>query len=139
MKAAAVVDTGPLVAYFCAREAHHQWAIQQFADLAPPLLTCEPVLTETCFLLARERVPVWQLLEKLGQEVLRIGVRLDVEAAAVRDLMRRYRNVPMSLADACLVRLAETSGLPVCTLDSAFAIYSTGARKRLTLITPQHH
>jgi predicted nucleic acid-binding protein len=47
----AVVDTGLLVAYFCASEARHAWAIEQFENLAPPILTCEPVLTETCFLL----------------------------------------------------------------------------------------
>ena len=134
-----MIDTGPLVAYLCASEARHAWAVEQFTDLIPPLLTCEPVLTETCFLLARQRVPVWQLLEKLDQQVLRIGLRLDAEAGRIRDLMSRYSNVPMSLADACLVRLAEISGLPVCTLDSDFAIYSLSGRKRLALITPQHH
>lgn len=134
-----MIDTGPLVAYLCANEARHEWAVEQFADLTPPLLTCEPVLTETCFLMARQRVPIWRLLVKLDQQVLRIGLRLDAEASRIRDLMSRYSKVPMSLADACLVRLAEISGLPVCTLDSDFAIYSTGARKRLALITPQHH
>jgi uncharacterized protein len=139
VRTGAVIDTGPLVAYLCANEARHAWAVEQFTDLTPPLLTCEPVLTETCFLLTRQKVPAWQLLEKLDQQVLRIGLHLDTEAGRIRDLMRRYINVPMSLADACLVRLAEISGLPVCTLDSDFAIYSLGARKRLSLITPQHH
>jgi uncharacterized protein len=50
--------------------------------------------------------------------------------------MERYRNVPMSLADACLVRLAEIHRLPVCTLDSDFAVYRIGRRTPLTLITP---
>jgi predicted nucleic acid-binding protein len=133
----AVVDTGPLVAYFCANEARHDWAVQQFANLTPPLLTCEPVLTETCFLLARERIPAWRLLENLNFGALRIGLRLDAEAGSLRDLMSRYSNIPMSLADACLVRLAELSGLPVCTLDSDFALYRASGRKKLALITPQ--
>lgn len=130
-----MVDTGPLIAYFCTNEAHHDWAVQQFANLTPPLLTCEPVLAETCFLLARQRVSAWRLLEYLGG-ALRIALALEAEAAAVRDLMVRYSNIPMSLADACLVRLAEISGLPVCTLDSDFAVYRAGRRKRLALITP---
>jgi predicted nucleic acid-binding protein len=130
-----VVDTGPLVAYFCADEARHDWAVRQFANLTPPLLTCEPVLTETCFLLARQRVSAWRLLDYLGG-ALRIALDLGAEAAAVRDLMVRYSNIPMSLADACLVRLAEISRLPVCTLDSDFAIYRAGGRKRVALIMP---
>ena len=56
MTLGAVVDTGPLVAYLCASEARHNWAVQQFANLTPPLLTCEPVLTETSFLLTRQKV-----------------------------------------------------------------------------------
>jgi predicted nucleic acid-binding protein len=135
--AGAVVDSGPLVAYFCANEARHDWAIQQFANLTPPLLTCEAVLTETCFLLSRQKVPAWRLLENLKFGALRIALHLDAEAEAVRDLMSRYSNIPMSLADACLVRLVEISGLPVCTLDSDFALYRASGRKRLTLITPQ--
>jgi len=134
----AVVDTGPLVAYFCAGEARHAWAVQLFAELTPPLWTCEPVLTETCFLLERQRVPPWRLLEKLSQGVLRIGLGLDAEVDAVRDLMSRYGNLPMSLADACLVRLAEISNLPVCTLDSDFVLYRGHRRRRLALITPPH-
>jgi len=133
----AIVDTGPLVAYFCAGDAHHRWAVQQFAALAPPLLICEPVMAETCFLLARQGVGGWRLLEKLDQGVLRIGLRIDAEAGPVSGLMRRYRNVPMSLADACLVRLAELTGLPVCTLDSDFAIYRAHQRRPIELLAPQ--
>ncbi len=133
----AVVDTGPLVAYSCAGEARHDWAVRQFANFAPPLITCEPVMAEACFLLARRGVPNWRLLEKLEQGALRIGLRLDAEARAIGALMRRYGDVPMSLADACLVRLAELTGLPVCTLDSDFAIYRAHRRQRLVLLAPQ--
>lgn len=136
MMPGAVVDTGPLVAYFCASETRHNWAIQQFANLTPPLLTCEPVLTETCFLLARQKISAWLLLENLARGALRIALRLDAEAAAVRDLMSRYSNIPISLADACLVRLAELSGLPVRTLDSDFVLYRARRRQRLALIMP---
>jgi hypothetical protein len=61
---------------------------------------------------------------------------LDAEASAVRDLMVRYSNIPMLLANGCLVRLAEISPLPVCTLDLDFAIYRVGRRKRVALIMP---
>jgi uncharacterized protein len=55
---------------------------------------------------------------------------------AIRALMQRYANVPMSLADACLVRLAEMTGLPICTLDADFSVYRAHGRRALTLISP---
>jgi len=67
---------------------------------------------------------------------LQIGIRLDDEAGPICDFMHRYRDLPMSLADACLVRLAEISGLPICTLDSDFTIYRGHRRARLHLISP---
>lgn len=81
-------------------------------------------------------MPGWRLLQKVQEGILRIGFRLDEEAGAVAGLMQRYRNLPMSLADACLVRLAELSGLPICTLDSDFANYRGHGRSRLRLISP---
>jgi len=68
---------------------------------------------------------------------IRIGLQLEHEIEAIRGLMQRYANVPMSLADACLVRLAEITDLPICTLDRDFAIYRAGRRRALTLITPE--
>jgi predicted nucleic acid-binding protein len=130
------MDTGPLVAYFCRTEARHAWAVEQFEMLEPPILTCEPVLTETCFLLRRANVPAARLLEKVRPGVLQVGIRLDQEAGAIADFMHRYRNLPMSFADACLVRLAEISGLPICTLDSDFTIYRGHRGARLNLISP---
>ena len=50
--------------------------------------------------------------------------------------MERYADVPMSLADACLVRMAEITGLPICTLDNDFSLYRTHRRRPLELITP---
>lgn len=136
MRTGAVMDTGPLVAYFCASEARHAWAVAQFAVIKPPILTCEPVLTETCFLLWRANVPATRLLAKVKPGGLQIGIRFDEESGPICDLMHRYRNLPMSLADACLVRLAEISGRPICTLDSDFTIYRGHGRAPLHLIIP---
>lgn len=136
MKAGVLVDTGPLVAYFCAKDSYHSWAVRQFASFAPPSLTCEPVVTEACFLLERAGVPASKLLAKVGQGAFRIGLHLDSEIAAIDELAVRYKDLPMSLADACLVRLAEVSGGPICTLDSDFLVYRKHRRRHLDLITP---
>ena len=131
-----LLDTGPLVAYLHRRDTYHEWARATFDELVPPFLTCEPVLAETSFLVARTHLPASRVLEYLSGGGVRIGLRLDDELAAVRALMDRYANVPMSLADACLVRLAEMTSLPICTLDSDFKIYRVRGRRDLELITP---
>jgi len=48
-----LLDTGPWVALLCRNDTHHNWANQQFRVLTPPLLSCEVVVAETCFLLKR--------------------------------------------------------------------------------------
>ena len=137
MSAGVLMDTGPLVAYFCKPEDRHQWAVDQFATFVPPVLTCEPVLTETCFLLARKRIPERRLLEKVQQGVFQIGLHLDAQIEPVISLMERYDNLPMSLADACLVRMAELFDQHcVCTLDSDFTVYRKRGRDPLNLIMP---
>ena len=94
------------------------------------------VLAESCFLLARAGVPPTRILAKLAQGVFRIGLDLEREAAAIATLMQRYADRPMSLADACMVRLAETQPGPLCTLDSDFHIYRRQGRHPLDLIIP---
>ena len=53
MQRGVLLDSGPLVAYFCPADRFHAWAVSQFATFVAPVTTCEPVLTESCFLLAR--------------------------------------------------------------------------------------
>jgi predicted nucleic acid-binding protein len=136
MPSGVVMDTGPLVAYLSGRDAHHDWAVEQFATLDLPFLTCEPVLTEACFVAARNGVPPARVLKVFAGGVMQIGLQLQDELSIVQALMERYDNVPMSLADACLVRLAEMTGLPICTLDGDFSIYRTQRRRALNLISP---
>lgn len=139
MTAGVLLDTGPLVAYLYPRERYHRWAVEQFTTLDPPFVTCEPVLTEACFLAARVRLSPAQVLDVLRRGAVRLGLELQEELVAIQALMHRYANLPMSLADACLVRLAEMTGLPILTLDSDFAIYRAHGRRPLTLIAPERH
>ena len=136
MRSGVLLDTGPLVAYLYPRERHHEWAAEQFEKLGRPFISCEPVLTEACFLLSRNRLSPTHAIEAVERGVVRIRIEVQEECAAIRGLMQRYANVPMSLADACLVRLAELTGLPICTLDSDFAIYRAHGRRSLDLILP---
>ncbi|HEV2187974.1 MAG TPA: PIN domain-containing protein [Stellaceae bacterium] len=134
--AGSLLDTGPLVAYLYSRDAYHDWAVEQFKAFDPPFVTCEPVITEACFLLARNRLSPANVLALMECGVLRVDLQLAKEAAALRRSMTRYADVPMSLADACLVRLAEITRLPLCTLDADFEIYRTRNGRALDLIMP---
>ena len=135
--ASVVLDTGPLVALLDADETHHAWAFEQFQQLRPPLLTCEAVLTESCFLISRTGADPSVVTELVQRGVLTVAKLLDDEAMAVGRLMTRYRNVPMSLADACLVRLVEmTPHAKLFTLDRDFSIYRQSRRRVIPLLAP---
>jgi uncharacterized protein len=136
MRSGVLLDTGPLVAFLYRRDAYHDWAVETFVTFDSPAVTCEPVITEACFLIARNGQQANRVLDHVSRQHIRIGLTLDSEIDAIQALMRRYQSVPMSLADACLVRLAEMTGSPICTLDADFAIYRADGRTPLTLITP---
>ncbi len=99
---------------------------------------CEPVLTEAAFLLKREGREADALFALLERGVIRIALAMQAEQADLRALMRRYRSRPMSLADACLVRLSEmhTAG-EVFTLDSDFHIYRRHGNKVIPVLMPE--
>jgi predicted nucleic acid-binding protein len=132
-----LVDTGPLVAYVNARDRWHAWAVTQMKAVSPPLITCEPVITEACFLIHRAGGDPAGLVRKLGEQILQVGIDLEEEASSIEALLRRYADTPMSLADACLVRLSERH--PDCrlfTLDSDFEHYRRNGRQRIPLVRP---
>ena len=134
-----IVDTGPIVALLDADEARHEWARTRFAALRPPLLTCEAVLSEASFLLQRAGADPALPVTLAGRGVLRVERPLssEADADAVGQLMRRYRSVPMSFADACLVRLVEgIENASIMTLDSDFRIYRQAGRRVIPLLAP---
>jgi predicted nucleic acid-binding protein len=107
-------------------------------SIAPAAADCEPVLTEAAFLLKRECRDTDALFALLERGVIRIAIAVEREQADLRALMRRYRNRPMSLADACLVRLSEIHGAAeVVTLDGDFRIYRRHGNKVIPVRMPE--
>ena len=132
-----IVDAGPLVAYFNARDRWHRWAVEQMKTFAPPLLTCEPVLAEACYLIQRAGGAPADVVRKLSEQTLQVGIDLEEEASGIEALLRRYADTPMSLADACLVRLTERhADCRLITLDSDFEHYRRNGRQLIPLIRP---
>lgn len=131
----AIIDTGPLVAFLDKDEKHHQWARDQITQLTEPLLVCEPVLTETMFLLSRFPAAQAALLRLLENGALSVSFRLDENIPEVRTLLKKYADRPISLADACVVRMSELHDRHlIFTLDSDFGIYRKHGRQALRLI-----
>lgn len=132
-----IVDTGPLVAFFDKNDSHHDWAAEQFTHAQPPLLTCEPVLTEVCFLISRAGGNPNDVLGLATRGALNIAFSLESEIESVRRLMMRYSDVGISLADACLVRMSELHAQSrVMTVDRDFLIYRRDGRRAIPLIAP---
>ena len=132
-----IVDTGPLVALLNRRDRWHAWAVEQFGELGSPLATCESVLAESSHLLRHDPKGPDALLQLISRGLLSIDISLQGQAEELRRLMWRYRDLPMSLADACLVKLAEqASGAQVLTLDAHFRRYRRHGRHVIPLILP---
>ncbi len=137
MRAFVIVDTGPLVAYFDRDSEHHDWVRLHASRLEPGWLTSEAVLGEAGHLLRRAGVGADELLELVENRLLVVPLQLEEEASALRRLLRRYRSVPMSLADATLVRLSEQyENCHVFTLDSDFVIYRRFDRRPIPVLMP---
>lgn len=132
-----IVDTGPLVAFFDQSEAHHDWVAERIDEEEAPLLVCEPVLTEAAYLLAGFPKAQDTLLELLDNGALQVAFAVKDHIGELRQMLRKYRDTPMSLADACVVRMAEMYDRhAVLTLDSDFLIYRKRDRSQLKVIHP---
>ena len=132
-----LLDTGPLVAFLDRRDEHHEWAVSRWSDIEPPLLTCESVISETCFLLSGIGGGGSAVFELLHRGVIAIAFRLDEDMKPVARLLSRYSSIPMSVADASLVRMAERfPESVVLTVDSDFAVYRKHGRQVIPTIVP---
>ncbi len=134
-----LLDTGPLVAFLNKQDKYHFWATSQLAAIQPPLFTCEAVLSESCFLLRNLPEGVISIMKLLERELVKIPFRLERELSALKKLLKSYKDVPMSLADGCLVRMSEQiTDSVVFTLDRDFKVYRKHKRQVIPTIMPDH-
>ena len=130
-----LVDSGFLVALLGRRDSQHRWAATQASAHAPPWRTCDAVLSEAFHLLGGPGEPALGAL--LRRRAVVAAFNLDNDIEPVLNLLRKYAGVPMSLADACLVRMTETLPDPVIlTTDSDFRIYRRHSRQMVPCRMP---
>jgi predicted nucleic acid-binding protein len=132
-----IVDTGPLVALLNRRERHHAWAAKIMDTIEPPIFTCDPVLSEACFLLQDTDGGPDAVMELVARGIVRSDFHVMAEVESVRALMKKFATVPMSLADACVVRMTELDQKSVVlTLDSDFKVYRRNKRQVVPTLMP---
>ncbi len=137
MSGVVLVDSGPLVAYLDKSDQFHAWAVERFRELPAPFLVPEAVISETCFLLAEIPRAVAMIGEYLRSGAMILAPVGGGAQARIFALMEKYRQVPMSYADACILWLAEThAGSRVLTLDSDFGVYRLDRSRRVPLVAP---
>ncbi len=138
MGAPAIADAGPLVAFLDRNDPLHDWACACISDLDEPMMTCEAVVSECLHLTASCDPGAKRLFALIESGGLRFGFDLDDHLHAVAQLVAKYQDVPMSLADACLVRMSELHDRSqIFTADSDFKVYRRNGRQSIPLIFPR--
>ena len=136
MAGSVLVDAGFLVALLSRRDAHQGRATAHSPGHPPPWRTCDAVLSEAFHLLGTRGGPALAAL--LKRRAVVVGFDLGEQMEPVLMLMSKYAGVPMSLADACLVRMSETLPDPLLlTTDADFRIYRRHGRQAILAVLPR--
>ena len=131
-----LVDAGPLVALLDRGDPEHEEVVEAFKTIHDPLITVWPAFTEAMYLLRgswRGQKALWSRLET---EALGLASLDERDAPRMRELMEKYHDLPMDLADAALVCVAERESLThIFTLDRKhFSMYRPGRRRRFSIV-----
>lgn len=119
-----LLDTGVIVALIDLRERYHGQCIDFVERLERPLITCEAVIAESCYLLRALPRGIETIIENIERGMVQIPFQLSQSAAPVRTFLKKYHDLPSSLADACLIHLADLFDTgDILTLDHDFMTY----------------
>lgn len=119
-----LLDTGVIVALMDSSEERHTECASILASLEHPLVTCEAVIAESCYLLRKLNGASETILENVEKGVFHIPFQLAQSAGRVKTILRKYNNIVADFADACLIDLADVVGTgDILTLDSDFYSY----------------
>lgn len=130
-----LLDTGVIVALLDRGERLHERCAEAVHELEAPLVTCEAVIAESCYLLRNLAGASEVVIKNVAAGIFQIPFQLSHEAAGVKQILRKYRDRHIDLADACLIRLADEFGTAdILTLDGDFAVYRWGKNKAFRML-----
>ena len=125
-----LLDTGFIVALLDRSESSHKACARTVREVEAPLVTCEAVITESCYLLRNLSGAPEAVIENITAGIFQVPFQLSRDTAGVKQVLRKYKDRKIDLADACLIRLADQFGTAdILTLDQDFAIYRWGKNK----------
>ena len=130
-----LLDTSCIIALLDRSESFHKQVVEIVDALESPLICCEAVIAESCYLVRELKGAPEAILENVDRGVFSVPYRLAGNATTVSKLMKKYANVPMDFADACLVDMAgDYHSGRILTLDSDFRIYRWGKNRPFELL-----
>jgi len=130
-----LVDASALIALLDRDDAAHERCVDTLKGIRDPLVTVWPALTEAMHLLADTWRGPDALCDMVADEALKLILLENAEVGRIKQLMEKYRDVPMDFADAALVCAAEREHLTrIVTFDRHFAIYRLPRRARFTVL-----
>jgi predicted nucleic acid-binding protein len=132
-----LMDAGPLIGFLNCKDQHHGWAVESWSALTEPLWTCEAVLSEVIFNLQSEGMSLDSIFHFVESGIIQLDFSVNENRADIFNLLRKYADQPMSLADACLVRMAELNdNCQIFTTDKDFFVYRRKGRHVIPLLAP---
>ena len=131
-----LIDAGPLVALVDADDQYHEKCVDCLKTLREPLVTVWPPLVEAVYLLGdlpKAQEALWEMLARGAVQLMSLGM---ADIPRIRELMIKYADQPMDLADAALVRVAEREGIRrIFTVDrNDFGVYRLHGRVGLSIV-----
>jgi predicted nucleic acid-binding protein len=130
-----LLDTGVIVALLDVSERYHQVCAALIKSVQPPLVTCEAVITESCYLLRKLRGAPAAIMENVAAGIFQISYQLSGDAEGIRQKLRKYQEREIDLADACLIRMAELFETgDILTLDRDFEVYRWAKNKAFRIL-----
>ena len=129
-----ILDAGPLIAALNRDDQHHRWACETIARLGPPFYCCPEALAEAAAMTGQPAV----IVEMVQAEEIILDFDLSEQSAAVLALLKKYADLKMDLADACIVRMTELKrDCQVVTLDRTdFSVYRRNGRETIPIVVP---
>jgi predicted nucleic acid-binding protein len=130
-----LLDTGAIVAWLDRSEKYHESALEALEGCRGPLITCEAVVAESCYLLRAIEGAAEAVLANVAEGIFELPLPLSKSAADVQRTMRKYRDQGIDLADACLIQMAgQYNTSQILTLDRDFQIYRWGRNSAFDLL-----
>jgi uncharacterized protein len=130
-----LIDAGPMIALFNSDDKYHAGIMDLLKNYRGILTTSWPVITEVCYMLSYNTDVLADFLKWINRGGAKIEDIAVPDLERIIELLQKYSDVPMDLADASLIVISERSNImDIITIDSDYCIYRTAGKQMLNNI-----